>query len=205
MFTDMLKLRLLLLAATVLFIGYGITSGVNTVTWWNIPFGAMHIYQVRKLLKERATGDLNEELERVRNMLFPTLSAADFGQLWSLGYESTIQPNGQIIACGEELTEVMLIVDGAADVHLNDGGKLRLRPYTLLGEMSLVRGGPASASVTAAGPTTIRSWDRTELLKLGDRKPHVKQAALLLIGRQLAQKMSNSEHEMSKRAPTYRP
>ena len=189
-FKEMLKLRLVLLAATVLFIAYGISSGVDSVTWWNIPFGLMHIYQIGLLLKERMNGDLPEELERVREMLFPDLSAVDFRELWDLGHESKLQAQGLIIENGEDLSEVMLIIDGAADVHLDDGGTLRLRPYTLLGEMSLVRGGPASATVTAAGPTTIRSWDRVELLKLGDRKPHVKQAALLLIGQQLAQKMS---------------
>ena len=187
-FKDMLRLRLVLLGATALFIAYGVASGIGSVVWWNVPFGLVHLYQIGVLVKERTVGELPEDLEQVRQQLFPTLSPADFSELWELGEEVELLPNQTIIERGTDLSEVMLILDGAADVHLGDA-ILRLRPFALLGEMSLLTGEAASATVTASGPTTLRRWDRLELLLLGDRKPHVQQAALLLISRQLVRKV----------------
>jgi len=154
-----------------------------------LRFGAMHAYQVALLLRERMGVALSEDDDMLRQKLFPTLDPVAFNALWSLGTERTLVPNEVIMEVDADVDEVHLVVSGAVDVDLGDGRFTRLRPHTLVGEMSLLRGGPACATVRSSGPTTIRSFTHADLLKLGEARPAVKDAALMLIGRQLAEKI----------------
>jgi len=70
-FKKMLQLRLVLLAATIVFIIYGIVAGIWSVVWWNVPFGLMHIWQLSKLIAERRRTALTEEQEAIRTLVGP--------------------------------------------------------------------------------------------------------------------------------------
>lgn len=188
-FKEMLRLRLMALVVTILFIVYGFISGIHSIVWWNIAFGGMHLYQIGLLLRERMGVSLTDEDDELRQKLFPTLDAVEFNALWSLGTEHTLVANEVIVEAGAEVDQVSIVIDGAADVDLGDGRFSRLRPDALIGEMSLLRGGPACATVRASGPTVVRSFNHTALLELGEARPVVKDAALILIGRQLAEKI----------------
>ena len=67
------RIRYALLAATVLFIAYGLVSGVHSVVWWNIPFGLMHVVQIYRLFAARWRVDLDDEEQTIHAALFPTL------------------------------------------------------------------------------------------------------------------------------------
>lgn len=188
-FKDILRLRLMALVVSALFIAYGISSGIYPFVWWNLAFSVMHGYQIAMLIIERRGVALSDDDELVRATLFPTLDSIAFSALWELGVDELLQPNKLIVEAGQEIDEVLLVRDGAADVDLGEGRFIRLRPHSLIGEMSMLRGGPACATVRASGPTTVRRFSRAALLELGEERPAIKDAALLLIGRQLAEKI----------------
>lgn len=188
-FKDMLRLRFMALIVTVLFMTYGFISGIYSIVWWNIAFGAMHLFQIALLMRERMGVSLSKEDDQIRKKLFPTLDPVEFNALWSMGTERTLGPNEVIVEAGAHVVDMHLILDGAADVDVGEGRLIRLRPLALVGEMSLVSGNVACATVRSAGPTTVRSFNHAALLALGETRPLVKDAALILIGRQLAEKI----------------
>ena len=188
-FKDMLRLRFMALIVTVLFMTYGFISGIYSIVWWNIAFGAMHLFQIALLLRERIGVSLSKEDDQLRQKLFPTLDPVEFNALWSLGTERTFAPKEVIVEADAPVEDVYIILQGAANVDLGEGRISRLRPHSLIGEMSLLRCGPACATVRSSGPTIVRSFKHEALLALGETRPLVKDAALILIGRQLAEKI----------------
>lgn len=191
-FTRMLPLRLVLLAATVLFIAYGIVSGVHSVIWWNIPFGLMHIVQIYRLFSARWAVDLDAEERAIHAELFPTLDAVDFNSLWSLGREELIDSHQQMIVCDERTDRLMLVVDGEVKVTTRAGEEVILGSMQVVGEMSLVSGEVANATVESRDPIRVRTWSHRELIELGEKNANIKQAGLLLIGQQLASKVTGA-------------
>ena len=191
-FTRMLPARIVLLAATFLFIAYGLASGVHSVVWWNIPFGLMHIVQIYRLFSARWAVDLDEEEQEIHAKLFPTLDDVNFNELWSLGREELIDSHQKMIVCDERTDRLMLVIDGEVEVTTRAGEVVRLGSLQVVGEMSLVSGEVANATVQSCDPIRVRTWSHRELIELGERNNEVKQAGLLLIGQQLASKVTGT-------------
>jgi len=191
-FTRMLHARIVLLAATFLFIAYGLASGVHSVVWWNIPFGVMHAVQIYRLFAARWAVDLDAEEQEIHAKLFPTLNDVDFHELWSAGREELIDGHQKMIVCDERTDRLMLVIDGEVEVTTRAGEVVRLGSLQVVGEMSLVSGEVANATVESCDPIRVRTWSHRGLIELGERNNEIKQAGLLLIGQQLASKVTGS-------------
>jgi NTE family protein len=84
-----------------------------------------------------------------------------------------------IIVEGDHPRVMSLILDGSADVFISGRGSEqqinRVGPGSTLGEMSLLTGEPATATVRAAGPLKVLTMTREEVHALADRYPRVYQ------------------------------
>jgi hypothetical protein len=196
-FTRMLPMRIVMMMATALFITYGLVSGVMSVVWWNIPFGAMHAWQIWRLLSERWAVDLDEEERSIHKRLFPTLDEVDFHALWSMGTEELVDGATRMITCDERTDRLLLVIDGEVEVVTRASEKVRLGAMEVVGEMSLVSGDVANATVHSCDPIRVRSWAHKDLIALGEKNAKVKEAGLLLIGQQLARKVAGRAREAS--------
>ncbi len=186
-FKTMVKLRLVLLAATSLFIAYGLSSGVMSVTWWNIPFGVMHLSQLWRI-SPRGSRHLGPEAETVRAQLMPTLNSNEFARVWGLGVEDVI-PSGTVLTTeGERVEDLVLVLGGSAVV---EGQSSTIEALDFVGEMSLLLGARATRSVRATTELRVRRWSKIELLELGERHPHIQQAGLIALGQNVAQKAAS--------------
>src|SRR5262245_64585722 len=90
-----------------------------------------------------------------------------------------------LIRAGERGDEFFMIVEGTARVHVTAKKRLRLRPGDFFGEMSLLDGGPRSASVVAETPLrllVIRRRDFTTLLR---EAPELTQNILATLSRRV--------------------
>ncbi len=185
-FKTMVKLRIVLLLATILFIAYGLSSGVMSVTWWNLPFGAIHLWQLWKI-SPFGQQDLDAEAAGVHSELFPTLSQTDFATIWKLGEERIISVHEELTTQGERVADLTLILDGNAAVVDED---VTLTSLDLVGEMSLLLGGGATRTVCATSEMRVRTWPKAHLVALGEKNPHLKSAGLVALGQSLAQKVA---------------
>lgn len=192
---QMVTLRVVLIIATVFFIAYGITDDIWSVVWWNLPFGFMHGWQLAKLIAERRRTALTEEQEAIRTLLLPSLDPVEFARLWKLGHERSLGDNEELIAEGSVAKALMLVLDGAVEVRFNaDEGHraVRLGRLSLLGEMSVITGEPASASVFTTGRVRLQCWPRDALIPLDDlqaAEPKVHSALMGMVGRDLVNKL----------------
>ena len=188
MFKDMLLLRVALLAATVFYVAYGLYEPVWTMVWWNLPVGALHIWAIWQLLKDRRGIHLDDEASAIHTLLFSDLTRVSFNAMWHCGEERTVA-NEVLITKGEPVTELLLILEGEVEAHVRDGIRIRLSEYRMLGEISTLRGTNATATVTALGPLRFRAWDKAELDACGEKYPDVKIALLKAMGLEAATKV----------------
>jgi len=192
-FKDMLRLRIVLFGATILYIVYGFVAPLWPLVYWNLAFGALQLYQILMLLKQRIGIDLSDEAEAVRVLMFGELDRPLFNLMWQAGSQRVYRAGETIIMYDEVVDELMLILEGEVDVFLpdqNPARPLQLGRLRLLGEMSAVSGGTARATVKARSLVRTRNWRQSELNKLGQDHPAIEKNALLVIGNELTRKVA---------------
>lgn len=191
LFKEILKFRVVLVFASVLFIIYGLISGITSVTVWNITFGLVSLWHISVLIRQRLSVNLTDEAEAIRVLLTPELEPADFSQLWNSGRQVTVQDNAFIIE-NTPVADVSLILDGLVSITNSSGLDRPLGRFAFLGEQSALMGRPATATVTAVGPVRLWSWEQENLKKLLEANPSIRQSWTSAIAADLVKKVMPS-------------
>jgi len=190
MFSELLKLRVMLLGATVLYIAYGLAAPNWSIFFWNFPVAVLHIYAIWKIFSSRRGINLNEQAEAIRTLIFDDLDRVPFNTMWHLGQNVDIADEQVLIGVGRQVDDLMLILSGEVNVIINREQRVRLGPYRFIGEMSMLKDTPAAATVIAHGPVTVRSWNKAELEAAGAEFPELKVSLLKAMGNEVARKLS---------------
>lgn len=117
--------------------------------------------------------------------LFDGLSPKELKMVAEIGKEVTFEPGREMVKQGATGVGFHLLVEGEAAVLVADEEVARLRAGDYFGEMSLIDGGPRSATVRAESPVRTFSlpvWDFTGLL---DGNPSIGRKLLLEMTRRL--------------------
>ena len=123
------------------------------------------------------------KLELLRRVpLFSGLDRSGLGQVAKLADEVEVAPGAVLTREGETGHEFFVVVDGR--VRVEQGGQLvnTLAAGDFLGEISLVDGGPRSATATSEGPA--------RLLVIGHREFHSLMAGFPRIQLQILQALA---------------
>ena len=105
---------------------------------------------------------------------------------------------GAVIArAGEPGDEFFLILDGSARVELAPEKHVVLGPGKFFGEMSLLDGGPRSATVIASTPVRLLVISRHNFSALLDDVPGLTQALLVTLSRRVRQAQERDERQAS--------
>ena len=124
--------------------------------------------------------------ERIRSVpLFSEFGDKELQRVAAIAKEVAF-PAGKVIAKqGESGVGFHMIVDGEATVSVDGAEHARLGPGTYFGEISLIDGGPRSATVAAATDlktVSLTSWDFNALL---DQFPDLSRGLLIQLCRRL--------------------
>ena len=92
----------------------------------------------------------------------------------------------------EVVEELTLIYNGEVIVEKGGAEITRSRDGTLIGEMSFIQGGTATATVRTARPTRCLVWPKEELRKLLRRNPTMDIAMNTLFSLDLAKKLGGA-------------
>ena len=103
--------------------------------------------------------------------LFRDLSRKQLEQVAGLADELDIRAGKRLATAGETGQELFVIVDGSATVKAARGRTSRLGPGEFFGEMSLIDGGPRSATVEAAVDMKLLVVGRREFWTLLNAAP----------------------------------
>lgn len=95
-------------------------------------------------------------------------------------------PAGTTLArAGEPGNEFFLIMDGSARVEVSPRKRSRLAPGDYFGEMSLLDGGPRSATVVAETPVRLLVIKRRDFSTLLREAPELTQSILTTLSKRL--------------------
>ena len=117
-------------------------------------------------------GSKSSKVAMLRNVpLFKGLSQKQLEQIARLVDEVEAPAGKRLAIVGETGHGLFVIVQGQAVVTLPNGRKVRLGPGEFFGEMSLVDGGPRSATVEATTPMKLLVVGHREFWQLLDEAP----------------------------------
>jgi CRP/FNR family transcriptional regulator, cyclic AMP receptor protein len=130
-------------------------------------------------------GEASSLLARTR--LFEGLDPAALSSLGERAIERTYKKGQLLVYQGDPGDSVFVVESGLIKVMVTseEGEEMvlvTLRPYDTLGELSLVDGGPRSASAEALEPTRVLVITRAVLLELLERHPSLMDALLRSLG-----------------------
>jgi CRP-like cAMP-binding protein len=103
--------------------------------------------------------------------LFRELSTRQLDQIARLADEVDVPAGKRLATTGETGHELFVIIEGTASVNAARGRTVRLGPGDFFGEMSLVDGGPRSATVEAATNMRLLVVGRREFWQLLNAAP----------------------------------
>jgi len=196
---DMLQLRCCMVGASLWGIAYNVLQPTPLLApaGWGCFFICGHIFQIGRILRERAHVEMTEDAVDLYEAAFHPhhFLPRQFLRIMELGRVELLEAGAVITSIGHEATELILIWHGAADVRDRSNVRVgHIGQHRWIGNMV-----PRSAgnnqwnyNIKAESQCKVIKWRRVELDELldSDRTLHV--CAASLIATDLTQKLSDS-------------
>jgi len=120
-----------------------------------------------------------------KTSIFGELSKRHLGLIARVTDRIDIAEGQALFTQGQPTTHMSIIVKGRARVEVDGAEVATLGPGDVIGELSMVDGEPASATVTFTEPSTIFHTARTGFVPVWDKNPDISKAMLLAVVQRL--------------------
>ena len=192
---DILLLRFLAIISALVGIGYNYFLPVGPLwlpIFWLGVFTAINLWRIVCILAERYSIQFNEDEHELYETIFKDFSPVEYMKLIRIA-EWRDAAEGLVFASeGEAVDGLRLLFSGEVSVA-RDGNEIgRARDGALIGEMSFIQGGVASATVTAAVPCRYVFWPEEALRGLLRRNPNIDVAMKHVFSLDLTRKLTGS-------------
>ena len=192
---DILLLRFLAIISALVGIGYNYFLPVGPLwlpIFWLGVFTAINLWRIVGILTERYSIQFNEDEKELYETIFKDFSPVEYMKLIRIA-EWRDAAEGLVFASeGEAVDGLRLLFSGEVSVA-RDGNEIgRARDGALIGEMSFIQGGDASATVTAAVPCRYVFWPEEALRGLLRRNPNIDVAMKHVFSLDLTRKLTGS-------------
>jgi len=117
--------------------------------------------------------------------LFEGLSGQQLGQIAHLADEVEVPAKKRLTSEGETGRELFVIIEGNAVVRTSKGRTVTLGPGEFFGEMSLIDGGPRSATVEATTPMRLLVVGHREFWELLSKAPLISKRVMRALSQRL--------------------
>jgi CRP-like cAMP-binding protein len=149
--THMLWLRVLaivgLVAESVYFYAAG-SGSLWVAIGWSLVFLVINAVQLIRLLRERQSAQLRGDERVLKDGTFAALSLPSFRRLMAAGHWKTL-PTGSVLTVQDRaVTHLRVLTQGLARVVVDGRPVATIHAGGIVGEMSLLTGAAASATVT---------------------------------------------------------
>ena len=159
---DMLRLRVILAVAQIFAGFYQFQVGRLDVVIWNGIFTVVNIYHIIRIINERKTIFIPNEIKDIYKNIFNDFTTREFMNFWDLGkYKES--HNSLLIKEGEKQKHLYLILDGNVSVKRNNKLLNNLKRGKFVAEMSLITNEPASADIYSNDNMKYIVWNQDEL------------------------------------------
>jgi CRP-like cAMP-binding protein len=127
--------------------------------------------------------------------LFAGCTRKELSAVAAATYETDVEAGTVMTTQGEEGKDFFVIVEGVATWSIDGEPQGTLREGDFFGEMSLLDGGPRSATVTADSPLIVVVLPRENFEALIVQAPHVALAMLRELARRLREAETGHTHK----------
>ena len=172
---------------------FRMSSGdMHTGIGWDAIFIVINLYQIFRLVFDEGRLRYMKELHLLSQGAFASLTREQLAQLVKVGSWRTLEPGTQVTREGEPVSELILICDGQMVVESQGRTVTRLHGGSLVGELALLSGSAASATVTAERITRAFILEMEKLRKLVRADDLIASAVDRVVGHDLAAKLRAS-------------
>jgi hypothetical protein len=148
-----------------------------------------NVYGISMLLLSRSVRIIPAEQLPYFGML-EGLEPGEFKTLMRFGKVRTLQNQEILTVKGEVPGRLFYVIEGEVEIEKNSTPRFCIGPRHFIGEVSLVLGTPASATVAAPAGTRLIEWPRDLLARQMARRNRLKLAVEALIARDMARKVA---------------
>jgi len=171
---DMLFLRIISIVASVVGIAYNYWIPFGPI-WipiiWNLLFISINSYRIVGIILDRRAVQFNDEELELFETVFKNFTPLEFMKLMRVGRWHDAQSGFEFARQGEAVEGLFLLYNGEVSIKKAGVEIGRLKDGSMIGEISFIRGGYASATVTASCDSRYIHWSTTELKNLLMRNP----------------------------------
>lgn len=190
---DQLVLRIMLFIGTLLYIAY-YRLFPEVPLWdaiiWGVLLGAANFAMIVVIIRDRTNFRMSLDEERLY-LAFRHVSPGDFRRLMKIATFHRAAEATVLTHEGVSPNELYYVIDG--EINLCKGGKrFTYSAGTFIGELSMITGGCAVATVTLEPGTTYVVWDREKLERVTRRHPTMKLSLDMLVTRDVAAKVQRA-------------
>ena len=188
---DQLMLRILVLIATLLYIGYYYfvpEIPLWDAIFWSLVLGAANLYVTVQILLQRTTFNMTGAEKRLCER-FDTMTPGEFRRMLKIAHwdhrEATLTQEN------EPVDRLYYVLSGTVDVE-KQGRSFTLEAGVFIGEVAYFLKRDASATVKLFGIPNYVYWERDELQKLEQKNPGIRVALHSLLNTDMAAKVAVS-------------
>ena len=139
---------------------------------WTIIFIIINLVQIMIIFRERRELFIPEQIRDLYENIFHTKTSREFLHFWDKG-ELMHVDNKTLISQGENQENLMLVLNGTAEVIRNDKKIATLERGQFIAEISYITGKPASADVLVSNDLTYYIWDKKSLSELRKKNSNI--------------------------------
>ena len=190
---EILWLRILTVVACVagiIFNYYVPATPLWPVIYWNLVFIAVNAVQIVIIIKERSSVHFTEEERELYETVFKNFAPFEFMKLLRLGKWLEAREGQLLTIEAKPLDHVMLIYKGLVSVETGGQEIGQMKGGDLIGEVSFITEGNATATVRILQPTRYLSWPKKDLRRLLSRDPNLRSAMESVFNRELSEKLA---------------
>ena len=195
--TRMLYLRLFAIAAGTVGIAYFVSKTGDLVSaGWEIAFVAVNIVQVGIILWKNRALEFSDDDWLFREQVAPSLDAGLVRRLLATGQWRTAEPGHVFTQHGQMVSHLIFIADGEVRITVDEIEVGLCYRGSLVGEISILSGTPATATATALTPVRYLALERTALRKLIARERSVEQAIDMSFRKEFREKIASANEAL---------
>jgi CRP-like cAMP-binding protein len=175
--TRMLWLRIFAIAAGVvgsIYTWFWLNDAISTT--WEIIFVAVNVGQIGLASYRNAFMKFDPEERMFYQLMVPSLEPHQVRRLLKIGEWRRAEPGTHMIAQGTPASHLIFIKSGQAQIRHENTPVATCGAGSLLGELSVATGDPATATAVAIEPIQYLAFEKMALRKLKKSDPMIAQA-----------------------------
>lgn len=188
---DILWLRIITVVGAVALSFAFYMQGLTSAIGWEVVFGAVNIFWIVLIIRERRPVRLSDEEDRLRELAFKSLTAREMKELLSFGYWRESAPGEVLIEEDVAPDRLLVLYSGKVDVSVRGEIVSQCGEGTLIGEVSFLTDSRTTAKVTVSEPTRYVWWRNHELRSYMEDHAELRTLLLALMGADTASKLAS--------------